>query len=201
MRILESEFITSAVNPGQYPESTCVDIAFCGKSNVGKSSMINTLLNRKTIAKISNTPGKTRLINFFKIRFLHNEQNEGFLNFVDLPGYGYAKVSKTERDSWKTMISSFLEKRFQLRGLIILVDIRHKADPKDILMLELVRRSGIPHAVVATKTDKLKKTVVNQYLQNLKNELGLVDENIYGFSSLKKSGVENVLQWIENRVL
>jgi GTP-binding protein len=201
MRIVESEFIKSAVKPDQYPASQYSDIAFAGKSNVGKSSLLNTLLGRKRIAKISSTPGKTRLINFFSVRFKTGEEEEetGFVNFTDLPGYGYAKVSKKERDSWKKMLSNYFNFRHQLRAVIMLVDIRHKADSKDKIMIEMLRESKIDFITVATKSDKIPKNKILKTIKNLKAEFGVSE--IIAVSSLKKSGIDKLLQQIKDLLL
>ncbi|MCK4695984.1 MAG: YihA family ribosome biogenesis GTP-binding protein, partial [Candidatus Cloacimonetes bacterium] len=177
------------------------EIAFVGKSNVGKSSLINTILNRKAIAKISRTPGKTRLINFFEIRFKTNNEKEGFIYFVDLPGYGYAKVSKAERESWKKMIQNYFDKRLQLKGVIAIIDIRHKADPKDIIMFEMLKKKGIPFAVIATKSDKIGKSKIMKTIKKLKSELQIENQEILPFSSLKKIGINEILNWISNQIL
>ncbi|MDP8268142.1 MAG: ribosome biogenesis GTP-binding protein YihA/YsxC [Candidatus Tenebribacter davisii] len=202
MRIVESKFVKSAVKPKDYYPTSFAEIAFAGKSNVGKSTLINTILNRKGIAKVSNKPGKTRLINFFEIRFkIDKKEQEGFFSFVDLPGYGYAKVSKTQRDSWKKMILTFFENRQQLRGVVCLVDIRHKADPKDILMIDMIQSMQIPFVVAATKSDKIPKSKVNSIIIKLKNELHLEEKQIFACSSLKKRGIDNILNWITDRVI
>jgi GTP-binding protein len=201
MRIVESKFIKSAVKPDGYPASPYADIAFVGKSNVGKSSLINTLLNRKAIAKVSRTPGKTRLINFFEIHFKTEENKDGFVNFVDLPGYGYAKVSKTERTAWKKMIQNYFEHRMSLKGIIALVDIRHSADPKDIVMLKMLQDEDIPFIVIATKSDKIAKSKLPACLEKLSAGLEVNNKNIYSFSSLKKTGIEDILNWIDNQIL
>ncbi len=200
-RIIESKFIKSAVKPKDYPASAYTEIAFVGKSNVGKSSLINTILNRKAIAKISRTPGKTRLINFFEIRFKTNDEKEGFINFVDLPGYGYAKVSKAERESWKKMIQNYFDNRLQLRGVIAIIDIRHKSDPKDIVMFEMLKTKQIPFVVIATKSDKIRKTKAVSSLRKLISELKLENQGIIQFSSFKKIGINEVLNWISSRIL
>jgi len=200
MRIVESQFITSAVKPDQYPPSQYSDIAFAGKSNVGKSSLLNTLLGRKRIAKISSTPGKTRLINFFSVRFKTGENEEtGYMNFVDLPGYGYAKVSKKERDSWKKMLSNYFNFRHQLKAVIVLVDIRHKADEKDKMMINMLRDNNIHFIVAATKSDKIPKNKIMKITKNLKIEFGLSD--IIAVSSLKKTGTDELLQRINKLIL
>ena len=202
MRFVESRFITSATKPSQYPASAFVDFAFVGKSNVGKSSMINTLLQRKMIAKVSRTPGKTRLINFFEVRFKEDITEEtGFLNVVDLPGYGYAKVSKTERDAWRTMLSRYFETRENLGGVVVLVDIRHKADTKDLMLLELVQQFSIPYLVVATKSDKIGKSKIPSYIKHLSDGLSLPADHILPFSALHKSGVEKVMNWFYQQLL
>lgn len=202
MRIVESKFVKSAVKPKDYYPTAFAEIAFAGKSNVGKSTLINTLLNRKSIAKVSNKPGKTRLINFFEIRFkIDAKEQDGYFSFVDLPGYGYAKVSKTQRDSWKTMILTFFEKREQLRGVVCLVDIRHKADPKDVLMIQMMQSLKIPFLVAATKSDKISKTKAHSALAKLKKGLNLGNNQIFACSSLKKRGIDNILKWIAERVI
>ncbi len=201
--ILDSTFIISAVKPVDYPSAEFSDIGFVGKSNVGKSSMINTLLNRRMLVKVSSTPGKTRLLNFFKIRFRKEDDTKeiGYFNIVDFPGYGYAKVSHSERESWKNMIHSYFIEREQLRGLVILVDIRHDADPKDQQLLEMVKNSNITYLVVATKSDKIPKTKIHSYLTSLALGLQIERSKIISFSSLKKTGIKELLSWIENRII
>jgi len=201
MRIVESKFVKSAVKPVNYVASPYAEFAFVGKSNVGKSSLINTVLNRKAIAKVSGTPGKTKLINFFEIRFKNKIDEDGFLSFVDLPGYGYAKVSKTEREAWKKMILNYFNNRLNLIGVIVLVDIRHKADPKDISMLKMLQENNIKFVVAATKSDKIKKSKTHATAIKLANELQIEKENIFPVSSLKKTGVNKILNWISKQVL
>lgn len=202
MRIVESKFVKSAVKPNDYYPTAFAEIAFAGKSNVGKSTLINTLLNRKAIAKVSNKPGKTRLINFFEIRFKIDEKNlAGFFSVVDLPGYGYAKVSKAQRGSWKNMILTFFEQRQQLRGVVCLVDIRHKADPKDILMIQMMQSLNIPFIIAATKSDKISKSKANSAISKLRKSLNIGDQQIFACSSLKKSGIDNILNWVKDRVV
>ena len=202
MRIVESKFVKSAVKPKDYYPTAFAEIAFAGKSNVGKSTLINTLLNRKSIAKVSNKSGKTRLINFFEIRFkVDKNELEGFFSFVDLPGYGYAKVSKTKRDSWKQMILTFFENRKQLRGVVVLVDIRHKADPKDVLMIQMLQSMNIPFMIAATKSDKIPKSKADSAVMKLKDGLNLKGQKIYTCSSLKKRGIDNILNWITDQII
>lgn len=199
---IQSEFLKSAVRPDQYPASAFLELAFVGRSNVGKSSFINTILNRKQIARISTKPGKTRLINFYQIRFRqHDSKKIGFMNFVDLPGYGYAKVSKKEREKWKEMITIFFQQRIQLRGVIILIDIRRNKDEKDEIMIELAKKMEIPFLVVATKADKIGKTRIPISLQKLQKEFDLSGEKIIAFSSKKKFGTDNFKKWLIKSVL
>ncbi|MCD4829511.1 MAG: ribosome biogenesis GTP-binding protein YihA/YsxC [Candidatus Cloacimonetes bacterium] len=205
IRIVESSFIISAVKPAGYPASPWCDIAFAGRSNVGKSSFVNALLGRKLLAKISSKPGKTRLINFFEVRFKRmmesGEEVDGFMNFVDLPGYGYAKVSKTDRAAWRRMMRAYFEQRLSLRGVIVLVDIRHPADEKDRLMIEMLRQTGHPFLVAATKRDKIAPTKVQPALDALRVGLGLADEPLLAVSSPKKQNLDKAVAWIEDRLM
>lgn len=197
MRIVESIFIKSAVKPSQYPEDELADIAFAGKSNVGKSSFINTLTGRKLLAKTSGTPGKTRLVNFFRIRYkLDAYETTGFLNFVDLPGYGFAKVPISAKEAWKVMISDYIKHRKTLAGFIVLVDIRHAADPKDILLIDMLKQESIPFCVCATKADKIGKTRQQSSLAALRKNLGISPAPIFPVSSLDKTGMEPVFEWM-----
>jgi GTP-binding protein len=197
LRIVESNFIKSAVKPSQYPEDNFADIAFAGKSNVGKSSFVNTLTGRKLLAKTSNTPGKTRLLNFFRIRYKFDAlEVQGTLNFVDLPGYGYAKVPLREKEAWKGMISEYIKTRKNLAGFIVLVDIRHAADPKDKLLLDLLKQESIPFCVCATKSDKIGKTKIASTLASLRKDLDILPAPIFAISSLEKSGLEPVFEWM-----
>jgi GTP-binding protein len=186
MEIKQSEFITSAVSRTQYPTDNRAEIAFVGRSNVGKSSIINSLTNRRKLAKVSGTPGKTRLINFFLI-------NESFY-LVDLPGYGYAKVSKVEKESWGKIIETYLVERPQLKKVVLLVDSRHKPTGDDVLMLNFIRYYGYKTQVVATKKDKLTKSEVVKSEKMIREALNLPkEEKIYFFSSLNKEGREELL--------
>jgi GTP-binding protein len=186
MEIKQSEFKTSAVKPEQYPDDNRIEVAFVGRSNVGKSSLINTLTNRRKLVKVSGTPGKTRLINFFLI-------NNGFY-FVDLPGYGYAKVSKSEKATWGSMMEKYLVNRPQLKKVVLLVDSRHKPTGDDILMYNWIRHYGYEVVVVATKKDKLTKNELQKSVKVIKETLKLSkDQSILFFSSLKKEGKEDLL--------
>ncbi|MEW8995252.1 ribosome biogenesis GTP-binding protein YihA/YsxC [Clostridium sp.] len=189
MEIKQAEFKTSAVKPTQYPEDGMCEIAFVGRSNVGKSSLINTLTNRRKLVKVSGTPGKTRLINFFTI---NNK-----LYFVDLPGYGYAKVSKSEKATWGKMMEQYLINRPELKKVVILVDCRHKPTGDDVMMYEWIKHYGYEVIVVATKKDKLTKSELQKSAKVVKETLGLGKEDkLLFFSSLKKEGKEELLEEI-----
>ncbi len=189
MEIKQSEFIISAVAPAQYPKDNRVEIAFVGRSNVGKSSLINTLTNRRKLVKVSGTPGKTRLVNFFLIN------NEFY--FVDLPGYGYAKVSKVEKESWGKVIETYLTNREQLKKIILLVDCRHKPSSDDINMYKWIKHYNYDIIVVATKIDKLTKNELQKNLKMIRETLSLdPSDELLTFSSLKKYGKEELLDII-----
>ncbi|WP_026889354.1 ribosome biogenesis GTP-binding protein YihA/YsxC [Clostridium beijerinckii] len=186
MRIKKSDFITSAVKKNQYPIDDRAEVAFVGRSNVGKSSLINSLTNRKKLAKVSQTPGKTRLVNFFLI-------NDDFY-LVDLPGYGYAKVSKTEKDSWGKTVEMYLNDREQLKRVVLLVDSRHKPTGDDIIMHEWIKHFGYDVIVVATKSDKLTRNELNKNEKIIKETLKLnPDDKLYFFSSLNKNGKDELI--------
>jgi GTP-binding protein len=186
MRIKQSEFITSAVKREQYPIDNRVEVAFVGRSNVGKSSIINSLTNRKKLAKVSQTPGKTRLVNFFLIN------NDFYL--VDLPGYGYAKVSKSEKDSWGKTVEMYLTNREQLKRVVLLVDSRHKPTGDDIMMNEWFKHFGYNVVVVATKSDKLTKNELKKSEKVIKETLKIgADDKLYFFSSLNKEGADQLI--------
>jgi GTP-binding protein len=189
MRIISAEFITSAVTPAQYPADIGPEIAFVGRSNVGKSSLINTLLNRRGLAKTSATPGKTRTINFFRVN--------GQLGFVDLPGYGFARVSQTERAAWGPMLAQFFQLRQGLRGVIQLVDARHAPTADDRRTRTWLLQWQRPLLVVATKVDKIGRTQRPGHVKQIAEALGL-DEvaSILVFSAQTGEGREKIWQWI-----
>lgn len=187
MRIKQSEFITSAVKQSQYPIDNRVEVAFVGRSNVGKSSIINALTNRRKLAKVSQTPGKTRLINFFLIN------NDFYL--VDLPGYGYAKVSKKEKESWGKVIETYLNGREELKRVILLVDSRHKPTADDVMMHEWIKHYGYDVIVVATKSDKLSNNNLRKSEKVIREALKLSkDDKLYFYSSLTKKGTEQIIE-------
>lgn len=186
MRIKKSDFVTSAVKRNQYPIDNRAEIAFVGRSNVGKSSIINALTNRNKLAKVSQTPGKTRLINFFII-------NDDFY-LVDLPGYGYAKVSKSEKESWGKTIETYLTSREQLKRVVLLVDSRHKPTGDDILMYKWIKHFGYDVIIVATKSDKLSRNELKKNEKIVKETLELTTEDkLYFFSSVSKDGRDQLI--------
>lgn len=191
MIIKKAEIIISAVKKHQYPETVVPEIAFSGKSNVGKSSMINALLNRRKLARTSSQPGKTQTINFYNI-------NDEF-NFVDLPGYGYAKVSKQEKSKWGEMIDTYLHGRQQLKEVILLVDIRHEPNTNDKQMYEWIKSCNFTGYVIATKADKLSRNQQIKSINVIKKALDIKDNNIiFPFSSTSKAGVEEIWNLFEN---
>lgn len=187
MIIKKSEILISAVKNEQYPNTIVPEIAFAGKSNVGKSSMINALLNRRSLARTSSQPGKTQTLNFYNI-------NDEF-NFVDLPGYGYAKVSKAEKSKWADMINSYLHGRQQLKEVILLVDIRHEPGKNDMQMYEWIKSFGFTGYIIATKADKLSRSQQMKSLNDIKKTMQIKDDNlIFPFSATSKFGVEEI--WV-----
>lgn len=196
LRFVQSFFVKSAVEPADYPASAYPEFAVAGRSNVGKSTLINLLTDRRQLAKTSSHPGKTRLLNFFLIRWKDDTAgSEGRLQLTDLPGYGFAEASQAEQEKWRKMIERYFDQRDQLRGVVVLVDIRHAADPKDILMLDMLRSRGIPRCVVATKADKIPKTKVAKTLHLLAKGLGLEAEPLYAVSALRNSGLDPLFAW------
>ncbi len=167
MKILSAEFVISAAAPGQFPPGHKPQIAFAGRSNVGKSSIINALLHRKKLVKTSATPGKTQLINFFII-------NTHFY-FVDLPGYGYARVPQAVTDAWGPMIEEYLKSSRDLRAVIVLLDVRRTPDERDIRLLEWLRQYDIPAICVLTKADKLKRQESERARRDVMERLKLSD--------------------------
>jgi GTP-binding protein len=171
LQIKRAEYSGTYVDIGQLPEGDLPEIALVGRSNVGKSSLINKLVNRKKLAKSSSTPGKTRTINYYLI----NE--EWYL--VDLPGYGFAKVSKVEREKWGKMIENYLQNRSQVQGVIQLLDIRHAPNENDILMKNWLQHCDIPILMVATKADKVSRGGRYKNLNIIKKTLGLVETPLF----------------------
>ncbi|MBD5081660.1 MAG: YihA family ribosome biogenesis GTP-binding protein [Ruminococcaceae bacterium] len=189
MNFNNAKFLTSYGKFSQIPKSDRTEIAFAGRSNVGKSSLINKIFNRKALARVSATPGKTATINFYELENVH---------FVDLPGYGYAKVSKTEKQRWSSLIEGYLQSDRELDLVFQLVDFRHPPTADDILMINFLIDSEIPFVVVLTKADKLKKTQRADRLEKLKTELPCADQiTVIPFSAETGEGVEDIREIIE----
>ncbi len=190
MIIKSAEFVTSAVKPNQYPDGGLPEIVFAGRSNVGKSSLINCLVNRRHLVKTSATPGKTRLINFFNI----NDQ----LLFVDLPGYGYAKVSRREQQNWGPMVDTYLTGRTVLKGAALLIDLRRRPREDEFLLIDLFSRHGIPFIIILTKADKLKRNAQKKQHQAIAADFGLREDHLIRFSAKSGQGKEEILAAIED---
>jgi GTP-binding protein len=165
VKILTADYVCSAVRPDQYPRQRLPGVAFAGRSNVGKSSLINRLVNRKALAKTSAKPGKTATINFFAV----NNQ----LYLVDLPGYGFAKVSKTEKQAWGQMIERYLNEDQDLKGLVLIVDLRHPPTADDAQMYRWAKEAEVPVVVAATKADKLNRSQIDPHVAKVWEGLGM----------------------------
>ena len=189
MIIKRADFITSMKDYGDFATKGCPEVAFAGKSNVGKSSMINKLTNRGKLARISATPGKTRLINVYHIN--------ASINLIDLPGYGFAKVSKAEKASWGKMMQDYFAKTEDLRQVFHLVDIRHEPSAEDREMNLFLRQSGIPFTVVATKADKISRGARLKHIAPICRALAVQPWQVLAFSSEDGTGREELLSRIE----
>lgn len=191
MKVVSSDIVISAVKPEQYPESALPEFALAGRSNVGKSSFINKMLNRKGLARISSKPGKTQTLNFYLI-------NE-VLHFVDVPGYGYAKVSKTERAAWGKMIETYFTTREQLKAAVLIVDLRHPPSADDVMMYEFLKHYDIPCIIIATKADKIPKGKWQKHLKVTKETLDLdAGDHIIVFSSETGEGKDKAWSILES---
>lgn len=176
------------------PENGKPEIAFAGKSNVGKSSLINALMNRKSYARISATPGKTQTINYYNI----NEE----IYLVDLPGYGYAKVSEKEKEQWGKLVERYLHGSSRLKAVFLLIDIRHVPSANDRMMYQWILEQGFQPVIIATKLDKLKRSQVQKQIKVLKEELELVPgTKLIPFSSVTKQGREEIWEYVERECL
>nr|WP_318539149.1 ribosome biogenesis GTP-binding protein YihA/YsxC [Terribacillus saccharophilus] len=183
MKVTEAEIVISAVSKKQYPVTHMPEIALAGRSNVGKSSFINKMINRKNLVRTSQKPGKTQTLNFYKI-------NDRF-HFVDVPGYGYAKVSKKERNAWGVMLEEYFTERENLKAVVLLVDIRHEPTKDDVSMYEFLKHYELPVVVVATKLDKIPKGKRVQHIKRVAKKLRLLQEDIIlPFSSETGEGKE-----------
>ena len=189
MLVKRADFITSMKDYGAYATKGCPEVAFAGKSNVGKSSMINKITNRSKLARTSATPGKTRLINVYQVN--------GEINFIDLPGYGFAKVSKAEKLSWGKMMQDYFARTQDLCHVFHLVDIRHEPSTEDREMNVFLRQVGIPFTVVATKADKISRGARLKYIAPICRALAVQPWQVIPFSSEDGTGREELLAKIE----
>lgn len=193
MDIRNTKYEVTAVKPEQYPVHDLPEIALVGRSNVGKSSFINTMVQQKNLARSSATPGKTREINFYNI--------DRTFYFVDLPGYGYAKVSKEKKETWDEMIETYLSSRAQLQAIIMLVDIRHAPSAEDRVMAHWLRSRGLPSITVAAKLDKISRSQINKRVQEIRTVLTM-DESapLIPFSAETRQGRDEVWRYIQGMI-
>ena len=197
LEVLSAQYIASAVREDQYPPEKLVEVAFVGRSNVGKSSLINSLCRRRGLARISSTPGKTQTLNFYQLE-VRRELERQQMFFVDLPGYGYAKRSQKQRTSWGPFIETYLTESQQLKKIFQLIDIRHPAMDSDLQIYDWLIRSGLPVQVIATKADKLTKMVIIRQLRLIEQQLHLSQGQVIKYSSLKGIGRQDVLDIIDH---
>jgi GTP-binding protein len=193
MIIKSAEFVTSATKPSQYPPEGLPEIAFAGRSNVGKSSLINVLVNRKRLVKTSSTPGRTQLVNFFDI--------SDYITFVDLPGYGYAKVPASVRKKWGPMIETYLSGRNTLKGVVVILDIRRTPREEEHNLIAWLEHYTIASILVLTKADKLSKTKLTKQHAAVARSLELDASDLILFSAKSRKGREDVWQAIERLLL
>lgn len=202
MNVNNAELVISAVSEKQYPESDKPEVVLLGRSNVGKSSFINTLINRKGLARTSSQPGKTQTMNFYAIEGKKDKDGEmEALTFVDMPGYGYAKASKKDRAKWGAMIETYLQRRDNIRLVLLLVDSRHGPTEDDRLMFDWLEYYNIHPIVIATKADKLGKNQLAKMKKQIMNDLNLNDPNrLILFSSADKRGKDEAWEIIEEQL-
>lgn len=194
MKVTNSQFIISAVGPDQYPIDGLPEMALAGRSNVGKSSLINRLIDRRNLARTSSQPGKTQTLNYYRLNDI--------IYFVDLPGYGFAKVSKTEREKWGRFIEQYLLHRQELKLLLLLVDVRHEPSKDDQAMFDWLRHFDIPVLVVATKADKIPKGKWQKHVKIIRDTLGMGQtDSLVLFSSETGLGKEELWSRIERHLL
>ena len=193
MVVKNPKFVISAVCPAQYPDSELLEIAFAGRSNVGKSSLINALVGRKRLAYSGSTQGMTRQINFYNL--------DDEIHFVDLPGYGYASVSKDQKSLWAGVIEKYLNIRPQLYMIILLVDIRHNPTAEDLQMASFLHHYAIPFTVVCNKSDKLGKTRIKPRAKEVANAFAMGEGNVIAISAEKRVGTEKILELLTNVLL
>ncbi|MBR7024416.1 MAG: YihA family ribosome biogenesis GTP-binding protein [Selenomonadaceae bacterium] len=198
--IIKSEYVTSAVSKATCPEEPLPEIVFVGRSNVGKSSLINSLTNRKSLARTSGTPGKTQTINFFRVELkIEDTRREFYL--VDLPGYGYAKTSKTNRKLWAKFIDEYLSSRRDIKFVCQLIDMRHAPMKSDLESFASLVEKNLPVLIVATKSDKIPKTSRKKNLDIIGKALGVDEESLLPYSSQKNEGRSDLLDVIANSLI
>ncbi|WP_188206334.1 ribosome biogenesis GTP-binding protein YihA/YsxC [Alkalibacillus aidingensis] len=193
MKVNEAEIVLSAVKKDQYPNENLPEIALAGRSNVGKSSFINKMINRKALARTSSKPGKTQTLNFYRIN--------NHLMFTDVPGYGYAKVSKKEREKWGRMMEEYFQTRDELKLTVLLVDLRHPPTEDDIIMYDFLKHIGIPTLVIATKLDKVKKSQRAKHVKVIKEALDLEEgDELVPFSAETGEGKDQAWKIIRQAI-
>ncbi|CAI2719311.1 ribosome biogenesis GTP-binding protein YihA/YsxC [Nitrospina watsonii] len=191
MKIVKAEFLTGAVSPKQYPKQPLPEVAFIGRSNVGKSSLINSLVNRKKLVKTSATPGKTQMINFFNI-------NDAWM-LADLPGYGFARVPDSVKKHWQTLIENYLQERDTLESVVLIVDIRRKPTELDLHMKDWLQQVGLEYVVVATKADKLSQTERQQQMKKIKQAFSDDGQRtVLMYSSKNNNGRKELWSYFQN---
>ena len=189
MIIKNPKFEISVMNKSQYPKNNLPEIVLAGKSNVGKSSFVNAMINRKSLARTSSAPGKTRQLNFYNM--------DNIFYFVDLPGYGYSQMSKAEQKKVGDSTETYLKNRKNINLIILLVDIRHKPSENDRMMMDFIKQTGHRYIVITSKADKIAKTKVQAYVDDIASELDVPEDLIFGFSSETKFNVETIWDVIE----
>ncbi len=193
MKVLSSDWEATAAGVEGFPDEGLPEIAFLGRSNVGKSSLLNRLLKRKNLARTSSTPGKTRLLHFYRVRGA-----ERSLLFVDLPGYGYAQVSKGERLKWKRLIETYLEVREALVGAVLLHDVRRDVTDDEVDLLSWLDEQGVPSVLALTKTDKLKPNARTQRLKKLRSEVAIVASRVVATSATSGDGIPQLWEALDS---
>lgn len=189
MKIKSAEIVAVTARPDQYPPDNMSEVAFAGRSNVGKSSLLNLITNRKKLAKVSGSPGKTRTINFYEIN--------GKFRIADLPGYGYAKVAKSVTENWGAMMDEYFQNRQSLLKVVLLVDIRHEPSTQDVQMYDYMRHYELDGLVAAMKADKLSRNQINKSIAMIKKTLGMGKEDkVIPVSALKRTGQDELMSEI-----